>query len=103
MTAMYHLMHYLLLQELAVFFLNGMILEPVHLFENFYTQTHVNVRIPVTLYAAAATDRRNVLKFAAGRRIGAGSSWRGRVEATLLIVTTIETGCMGTSSTWMVR
>lgn len=98
---MYHPMHYLLLQELAVFFLNVMILEPVHLFENFYTQTHVNVRIPVTLYAAAATDRRNVLKFAAGTRIGAGlgSSRGGRVEATLLIVTTIETGCAGTSST----
>ena len=99
MTAMYHPMHYLLLQELAVFFLNVMILEPVHLFENFYTQTHVNVRIPVTLYAAAATDRRNVLKFAAGTRIGGGSSRGGRVEATLLIVTTIETGWAGTSST----
>ena len=35
MTAMYHPMHYLLLQELTVFFLNVMILEPVHLFENF--------------------------------------------------------------------
>ena len=65
----------------------------------------MNIRIPVTLYTAAATDRRNVFKFAVRTSIGAWRSCRTMMNqaGATPSITTIGAGPTRRPSTGRVR